>query len=42
LRNGLPLRSVINIESQEMGKSKITEEYYDFDAAIEIEVPKCN
>jgi hypothetical protein len=41
LRNGLPLRSVINTKMEGMGEMKIIDDYYDFDALVKIEMPKC-
>jgi hypothetical protein len=41
LQTGLPLRTVINTKMEGMGEMKIIEDYYDFDALVKIEMPKC-
>jgi hypothetical protein len=42
VRSGLPLRTVVNFGSKEMGQGKTTLDYYDFDSPIKIEMPTCS
>lgn len=41
LNTGLPLRTVMSMDIEGMGQSKMIEDYYDFNSAIKIDMPKC-